>query len=122
MVSLDTELALDGTHGTKNPLVLVLDQPANLADRADHSRVIFAAKPLAQLWIAGPEPLPANIHRDHSRKAHCAVTPPRLEVGQTNAEVATGNALNVFDASLRVLVGDDGSHRLLGQLEVHREP
>jgi len=45
--SSDAELALDGTHCAENPFVLILDQAANLANRADDRGVVFAAKSFA---------------------------------------------------------------------------
>ena len=120
--SLDTELALDGTQGTDDTFVLILDQAADLANRAHDRGVIFAAEAFAEFWLAGPEALPADVHRDHTRKAHRAVTAAGLQIGQADAEVAAGDPLNVLDAGLGVLVRDDGAHRLLGEFEVHRKP
>jgi hypothetical protein len=45
--SLDAELALDGPHRAEYAFVLVFDQAADLPDRADDRRVVFAAKSLS---------------------------------------------------------------------------
>src|SRR5690606_29014299 len=76
----EAELALDRVDAAEHLLVLGLDQPADLAHRADDRRVILATKALAQLGVARPEALPADVHREHAREAHRAVAPLGLEV------------------------------------------
>src|SRR6185312_10980001 len=75
--SASTEAVLDRLDAGEDLRITAEDAPFDLAHRAHDRRVVLAAEAVAQLGVAGVQPLAAHVHRDHPRLRDRAVAPVR---------------------------------------------